>query len=345
LSGADGARDAALCAVAARRSAGLFALPERGIVEVAGDDRVRWLDGMLTNDVTRLAPGPEHSGCRALALTRKGQIVADLHVWLRPAALWLETDAAAIPGLLEHLRKLVVADDVRLVAVGEAQQLFALEGPAARDVLERAAGAAPGLAPGAVAELELAATPVGVAAYGETGEAAYRIAAPAGAARRVADALADAGRAAGLVVGSGEAFEILRIEAGTPRFGAELGPETLPAEVGLEIAIAFDKGCYTGQEIVARVESRGRVRRRLVGLRLRGESAPARGAPIESGAVGVGALTSACVSASFGAIGLGLVRIPHDAPGSELSVGGQPAAVAALPFVGPGAAGGRRGSG
>jgi folate-binding protein YgfZ len=345
VSGADAARDAARCAAAARRSAGLFALPERGIVEVAGDDRVRWLDGMLSNDVARLAPGPESSGCRALALTRKGQILADLRVWLRLSSLWLETDEAAIPGLLEHLRKLVVADDVKLTAVGAAQRLLALEGPAARDVLVRAAGTAPGLAPGAVAELEIAAARVAVAAYGETGEAAVRIAAPAAAAQQVFAALADAGRAAGLVIGSGEAFEILRIEAGTPRFGAELGPEILPAEVGLESAIAFDKGCYTGQEIVARVESRGRVRRRLVGLRLRGDAAPAPGAPIESGAVAVGALTSACVSAAHGAIGLGLVRIPHDAPGSELSVGGQPATVAALPFVGPDDPGGRRGRG
>jgi len=199
------------------------------------------------------------------------------------------------------------------------------------------------LAAGAVAELEIAAAPVVVAAYGETGEAGFRLAAPAGAARRVARALALAGRPLGLVVGSGEAFEILRIEAGTPRFGAELGPDVLPAEARLEIAIAFDKGCYTGQEIVARVESRGRVRRRLVGLCLRGETAPAPGAPIEVDALAVGEVTSGCVSPMCGAIGLGFVRVPHDAPGSQLLVGGRPARVAALPFVRAGSAEGSRG--
>jgi len=335
--------DAAASAVATRRAAGLFALPERGLVEVAGEDRVRWLDGMLTNDVTQLAPGNERSGCRALALTRKGQILADVRVWLRPTALWLETDAAAIPGLLAHLGKLVVADAVRLASVGPAQGLLALEGPASRDVLERAAGGGVTLAEGAVAEIEIAAAPVVVAAYGETGEAAFRLAAPAGAARRVALALAEAGRPQGLVIGSGEAFEILRIEAGTPRFGAELGPDVLPAEARLEAAISFDKGCYTGQEIVARIESRGQVRRRLVGLRLPGESAPAPGAPIEVGALAVGEVTSGCVSPVCGAIGLGFVRVPHDAPGSELVVGGRPARVVALPFVRAGDAKGGRG--
>ena len=345
MSGAGTDLDAAASALATRRAAGLFTLKERGLVLVAGEDRIRWLDGMLTNDVTRLAPGPERSGCRALALTRKGQILADLRVWLRPAAVWLETDAAAIPGLLEHLGKLVVADDVRLTPVGPELELLALEGPAARGVLERAVGGDVTLAAGAVAELEIAAASVAAAAYAETGEDGFRLAVPAGAARPVALALARAGGPAGLVDGSAEAFEILRIEAGTPRFGAELGPDVLPAEVGLEAAISFDKGCYTGQEIVARVESRGQVRRRLVGLRLRGDQAPVSGESIEVAALAVGQVTSGCLSPLFGAIGLGFVRVPHDAPGSELLVGSRPAGTAALPFVAAGNAEGRRGRG
>jgi folate-binding protein YgfZ len=298
---------------------------------------------MLTNDVTRLAPGPERSGCRALALTRKGGVLADLRVWLRPASLWLETDAAAIPGLLEHLGKLVVADDVRLASVGAELALFALEGPLARRILAAAAGSAPALAAQAVAEIEIAGAACVAAAYGETGETAFRLAVRTAAAARVAAALAERGRAQGLVAGSAGAFEILRIEAGTPRFGAELGSDVLPAEAGLEAAIAFDKGCYTGQEIVARVASRAQLRRRLVGLRLAGESPPVRGAPIEKDALRVGEITSGCFSPLFGAIGLGFVRIPHGEPGSELRVGSRPASAAALPFARAADASGRRG--
>jgi len=320
-------------AAAVRRGAGLFALPSRGIVEVSGEDRVRWLDGMLSNDVRRLEPGPERSGCRALALTRKGGIVADLRVWLREGAFWLETDAAAIPGLLSHLRGLVVADDVHLAEAGGSLELVGLEGPAAREVLERAAGRDVALAEGAVAELEIAGVRAPVAAYGESGEPAFRLALAAAGARRVAEALVAAGSASGLVAGSEQALEILRIEAGAPRFGAELGPDVLPAEARLEAAIAFDKGCYTGQEIVARVESRGQVRRHLVGLALEGGIAPVPGAPIEAASDRVGEVTSGCVSPARGAIALGFVRNPHDAPGTALRVGGRAGEVAPLPFV------------
>jgi folate-binding protein YgfZ len=340
---AGGSRGSGELAALARRGAGLFELPHRAIVEVAGDDRVRWLDGMVTNDVKRLRPGPERSGCRALVLDRKGGIVADVHVWLRPASLWLEADAAAVPGLLEHLRKLVVADDVRLDALGPGTALLALEGPAAAEVLARAAGRELPLAEDAVAEVAIAGAAAVVAAYGGSGETARRIAVRADAAARVAAELAASGRALGLVAGSAEALEILRIEAGTPRFGAELGAGVLPAEARLEAAIAFDKGCYTGQEIVARVESRGEVRRRLAGLRLEGGAAPAPGEPIEAAGLRVGEVTSGCVSPVCGAIGLGFVRRPSDAPGTELRVGGRPARAAALPFVRPAAVEGARG--
>lgn len=319
--------------VATRRAAGLFELPFRALVEVAGEDRVRWLDGMLSNDITRLVPGPERSGCRALALTRKGRIVADLRVWLRPDALWLETDAAAVPGLLEHLGGLVVADDVQLRSPDPQRRLLALEGPAAREVLEGAAGRRVELGAGAVADLEIAGTPLVVAAYGETGEPAFRIAVPSNASGAAADGLVAAGRRAGLVTGSAEALEILRIEAGTPRYGAELGPDVLPAEVGLEAAIAFAKGCYTGQEIVARVASRGQVRRLLTGLRLEGGRAPARGTPVAADGVQVGEVTSGCVSPTCGTIGLAFVRVPHAAPGTGLRVGGRSARTAALPIA------------
>jgi folate-binding protein YgfZ len=300
---------------------------------VAGEDRVRWLDGMLTNDVRRLAPGPERSGCHALALTRKGGIVAELRVWLRPGSFWLETDAAAIPGLAVHLRGLVVADDVRLGEPVGALELLALEGPAAREVLERATGRDLALAEGAVAELEIAGVSCVAAAYGASGEAACRVALPAAGARRASEALLAAGAPVGLVAGSEAALEILRIEAGTPCFGTELGPDVLPAEARLEAAIAFDKGCYTGQEIVARVESRGQVRRHLVGLRLEGESAPTPGMTIEVGSAPVGQLTSGCISPACGAIGLAFVRVPHDAAGTPLRAGGRPARACALPFV------------
>jgi folate-binding protein YgfZ len=259
---------------------------------------------------------------------------------VHPEALWLETDAAAIPALLEHLRGLVVADDVRLAALGPAVALLALEGPGAESALTRAAAGGACPAPDAVAPIEIAGASAAISAHGASGERAFRIAVAREAAGAVAEALAEAGRPLGLVAGSAEVFEILRIEAGTPRFGAEVGPDVLPAEAGLETAISFDKGCYIGQEIVARIESRGRVRRRLAGLRLLDGPAPEPGTPIAAGGIPLGAITSGCVSPAHGSCGLGFVRLPWDAPGTGLDVGGRPARTAALPLVRAGGGGG-----
>jgi folate-binding protein YgfZ len=321
-------------AAAARSGVGLFQLASRGVLAVEGGDRLRWLDGMLSNDLARLAPGAEHSGCRALALTRKGRIVADCHVWLRPEALWLETDAAALPGLLEQLGKCIIADDVVLRELGGAVVLSALEGPRAPDVFAAAFPDAKLPAPEAcVALAEPSMDGVVVAAHGASGEPALRWIAPARVAAALEARLLAAGRGSGLFAGSPAAYEILRIEAGTPRFGAELDTDVLPAEAGLEDAISSRKGCYTGQEIVARVAARGAVRHALVGLRLGEPPAPEVGAPVAADAGVVGEVTSACVSAAVGAIALAFVRVEHREPGTALRVAGRPARVAALPFV------------
>jgi folate-binding protein YgfZ len=156
-------------------------------------------------------------------------------------------------------------------------------------------------------------------------------------------ALAEAGRSSGLVVAGDEVLEVLRIEAGIPRLGAELDEEVLPAEAHLnERAISFDKGCYTGQEIVARIDSRGQVQHLLVGLRFEDDALPEPGAALEAEGRRIGEVTSVCRSADHGSIGLGFVRRSHAAEGSEVRVGsGRRARVAELPFAaagGPGAA-------
>ena len=133
-----------------------------------------------------------------------------------------------------------------------------------------------------------------------------------------------------------DVLELLRIEAGCPRLGAELDEDVLPAEAHLtERAVSFTKGCYTGQEIVARIESRGRVNHLLVGLAFEAET-PALGAPLREGERQVGEVTSVCVSPQCGAIGLGYVRRALAEPGTRLECEGGSVQVAALPFVAPG---------
>lgn len=348
--------------LAVRRGAGLFRLADRGLLRVEGGDRVRWLDGMLSNDVANLAPGPERSGCYAALLTRQGRIVADFQVLLRDACLWLETAREALPTAVQTLERFIVADDVSLHdASGEVERL-GLEGPAAPAVLAAALGRELPLADDACAATELAGMPVLVAAFGWSGAPARQLFAAAGEGERVAAALLAAGAAHGLVEAGAEALEVLRVEAGVPRLFAELGEDVLPPEARLERAVSTTKGCYTGQEVVARMTSRGRVGHLLVGFRLdltegdpaegdlaegdlaeggrgaapgagRAGSLPAPGAEVRIGESVVGELTSVCLSPSEGAIALGFVRAARAEPGTRVRVGGREACIAELPFA------------
>jgi len=317
---------------ATRRAAGLFHLPERGLLRVAGGDRVRWLDGMLSNDVTTLVPGPAASGCYAALLTRQGRIVADFHVLLREEAFWLETARTAVETAQETLERFIIADDVALADASADWQRLGLEGPRAPEILDSAVGGALSLAPHACAAASLAGVSVVVAAFGWSGEPARQLFVPAGDAGRVAEALLATGGPHGLVEGGHEALEILRVEAGVPAFGSELDEEVLPAEARLESAVSHTKGCYTGQEVVARMHSRGRVGHLLVGLRAP-DAVPAVGAEVRVGDRRVGEVTSACRSPAAGPIALAYVRSQHAEPGTRVEVDGAFAEVAALPFA------------
>jgi len=318
--------------LATRRAVGLFDRVDRGLVIVRGSERVRWLDGMVTGDVAALRPGPECSGRYAALLTPKGAIVADLFIFVREDEIWLELSAHVVPAVIERLERYIIADDVELLdGCGHYGEL-ALEGPAASTVLEAASGASPSLQPNALGLVSLADHEIPVAAISESGEPGFRLFVPAAARADVLAALDAAGSTAGMMHAEPAAGEILRIEAGLPRLASELD-DMLPDEARLEHAISRDKGCYVGQEIVARVHTRGQVNHLLVGIRFEGDDPPATLGKLETDDRAVGDLTSACRSPEFGPIGLGFVRRKFSAPGQRLTIGGQAATVVALPFA------------
>ena len=313
--------------------AGLFALAARGLVEVRGGDRVRWLNGMLTNDVAAAAARGTGAGCHALLLTREGRIVADLHVLVRDDALWLETDAGAVETALARLAKYVIADDVTLADRSARFDRLAVEGPGAEHVLAALAGGVPPPAPDGCAELAVGGTPVTVAAFALAGGPGFQLFVPRGRGAEVGAALLAAGARHGLVGAGEEVLERLRVEAGVPRFGRELDESVLPDEARLGQTVSNTKGCYTGQEVVARMRSRGRVSHLLVGLRCADARLPALRTPVhDPEGKRVGEVTSAILSPRFGAIALAFVRRPWDAPGTRLRVGGGSAEVTSLPF-------------
>jgi len=280
---------------ALREGAALVDLGFRTVVRATGADRVTFLHGMLSNDVASLGPG---AGCPALLLTIQGRVTADLRVAALGDALLLDVDVRARAALVEALEKLIIADDVELREPGEPLALIGVEGP------------------GAHAALTLAGVPVRAQRASELRGPGFVLHVPAAGAAAVWDALAAAGaRPCGM-----EALESRRVEVGVPRIGVDMDGATLALEVPVEDAISATKGCYLGQEVVARGTARGHVNRRLVGLRLEGPEPPP-GAPLVRDGKEAGRLTS--VARAFGAGGLaalGFVRRECWEPGTELRV-------------------------
>ncbi|HEU4427803.1 MAG TPA: glycine cleavage T C-terminal barrel domain-containing protein [Myxococcota bacterium] len=304
----------------------LWRLPSRGVITVRGEDRLRWLDGMLTCNVKRLAPG---DGAHGLLLTPQGRIAGELHVLQREGELWLETEASAIAGTLARLAKYVIADDVVLADATPDWARLALEGEGALATFAACGSAAPASAHG-VAASSIAGAAVVAARYGFTCAEALQLF----VGRESEDAVFAALVSVGAESASAEELELRRIEAGTPWLGKELDESVLPAEARLDgVAVALDKGCYTGQEVVARMRSRGRLSHLLVGLRFAGGALPAPHSPLASERGEAGSVTSAMRSPRFGAIGLGFVQAPLAEPGTKLRAGDVVVEVAALPFA------------
>jgi folate-binding protein YgfZ len=300
-----------------REECGLLDRSERGKLLVRGPDAAEYLQGQLTNEVEALAPG---EGCYAALLDRKGHMQGDMRV-LRLAAeeIWLDTEAEALEAVRRHLGTYKIGRQVEVADVTPERAILSLIGP--RSVEVAGTAALPEHASEATAVAGVDCVAVG------TAEGIDLIAAAADAGR-----LREALLAAGAAEVSVEAAEVLRIEAGRPRFGAEMSAETMPAEAGIvERAVDFEKGCYIGQEPVARLHYKGRPNRRLRGLEL---SAPARpGDALRLGEKEVGRIGSACVSPARGPIALAIVRREAE-PGAELSAGedGVAARVVDLPF-------------
>jgi tRNA-modifying protein YgfZ len=300
-----------------REECGLLERSDRGKLIVSGSEAAEYLQGQLTNDVEALAPG---EGQYAALLDRKGHMQADMRV-LRTSAeeIWLDTEPEALGSALRHLEMYKIGREVAIADLSAERAILSLIGPRSIEIAGTAA-----LPEHANEATSVAGVPC--LALG-TAEGIDLIV-------RVTDAtnLRGALIRAGALEVSAQAAELVRIEAGRPRFGAEMSSETMPAEAGIvERAVSFTKGCYIGQEPVARLHYKGRPNRHLRGLQLSAPSAP--GTSLRLGEKEVGKIGSASVSPARGPIALAIVRREAE-PGSELSVGedGVTARVVDLPF-------------
>jgi folate-binding protein YgfZ len=295
---------------------GLVDRSERGKLALTGSEAKAFLHGQVTNDIEALEPG---RGCYAAFLTHKGKMLGDLRVLDVGDELLIDTERVALQELFNMIRRYKLGRDVELHKRTLETALLSLVGPDAR----RIAGAEDLVEEHANRRAEIGGVPVLLAAT----DVGVDVFVPAEGKEAVIGAL-------GVPAVDEEAAEVVRIERGRPRYGVDLDDSVIPQEAGLnERAVSFTKGCYVGQETVARLHYRGKPNRHLRGLRL---SAPAaRGDVLRLGEKEVGRLGSVAVSPVHGPIALALVR-REAAPGDTLAVGdgGVTAEVVDLPFEG-----------
>jgi folate-binding protein YgfZ len=289
---------------------------------------------MVTCGVKGLPAGGAAPG---LFLTQKGKVVGHFHLAVLPDRIELIAPPAARGGLRDGLARYVIADDVALEDRAGAAALLSLIGPRVEAAAARLLG---GPLPAAdAAEGSIAGGRVLLVRRTRAGLPAVDLVADAAAAPPVREAALAAARAEGGGPLDGDALEVLRVEAGEPALGAEATVDTLPQECGLDASVSYAKGCFLGQEPVARLHARGHTNRGLAGLLLGpGAPLPERGAVVLAGEREAGAVTSAALSATLGRpIALALLRHEDAEPGTRLLLrtAGDPVAceAAALPFV------------
>ncbi|MGE3536089.1 MAG: aminomethyltransferase family protein [Candidatus Tectimicrobiota bacterium] len=318
-----------------RQGAGLCDCSDRGLVRVNGKDGARFLHAMVSNDTKSLPPG---QGCQATFLTAKGHLIADFIVYAEEGSYLLEMEPHNVQPFITAIDFFVISEDVTFNDETGTHGLLGVQGPRAAELVHLASGRAlPDLPMYAHVPWQLAGHDVLLIRRSYTGDDGYLLCTSPAHVAAVWQALWQQRQACGAGPVGRAAMEIARIEAGRPVFGQDMSDETLPMEANLDAALSYTKGCYIGQEVVARVEARGHVNRKLVGLRLQGEALPEHGAKILSPQREVGWITSTAYSPALQQpIALGYVRREAMAPGTALTVqtatGSVEATVAALPL-------------
>jgi folate-binding protein YgfZ len=302
---------------------------ERGVLRAAGKDRLEWLQGLLTNDVKSFG-GP--GWAYAAWLTPQGRMITDVAAIETGDETWLDVPAPLARALAEKLDLMVFAEDVRVEDVSERMVSIAVEGP---DGWKAVSGLFPTtLSPldrGGIALVRDGGDPL-VVVRTRSGPDGYVLYSSSTRAAGLEESLAHGG-ATPL---DDETAETLRIEAGIPRFLADMSEETIPLEANLDHAISHTKGCYVGQEIIVRIRdlAKGRVARRIVGLLPEGEVVPAVGTAVLAEGKAVGRITSATWSPALERpIAIAVVHRDSSAVGTVVAVNGATAIITPLPFV------------
>jgi folate-binding protein YgfZ len=347
---------------ALRETAGLIDLSSRSRICLVGADRARYLHGQVTNDVKKLRVG---EGCYSAITTAKGKMESDLNIFALADELLLDFEPGLTEKISARLERFIVADDVQIVDAAPHYGLLSVQGPKAVEVV-RALDLFNELPARPLTFVKISDTTIGeiylvnharldgmqgradnplpaTGAHGVTRPTnfGFDLFVPNNSLGAVADKLIAAAKQIGGRAVGWQSFETARIEAGIPRFGADMDETNIPLECGIASrAIVYNKGCYIGQEVINRIHSVGHVNKELRALRLatNWETLPQRGDKLFHAGKEVGYVTSVVKSPTLSAnIALGYVRREVNQIGNELTLrtatGESPAKIVELPFV------------
>ncbi|QRK09437.1 aminomethyltransferase family protein [Archangium violaceum] len=318
---------------AAREAVALHDATYREALRITGEDRASFLHGMVTQEIKGLAAG---AATYAAMLTVKGSMVADARVLRREADLLLDVEPGLGAKVRKFLEKFLISEDAELHDATSEQGVLRLLGPRTAELLGTALGGPfEPLPQNATRTATLAGQQVMLVGFTSLEPHGVDVLVPRGALEAVWKALVTAGEGFGVKPLGWRALETLRVEAGVPRYGQDMVDTTIPLEANLANAISYNKGCYIGQEVIARATFRGHMNRKLAGLLL-GATEATPGTELKKDGKKVGWVTSVVRSPRKGQnVALGYVHRDHLEPGTVLTVGEGPAeaTVSALPLT------------
>jgi len=306
---------------------GLYDMRWQAKLVLTGEDRVRWLNGMVTNNVRDLAVG---HGVYCFLLTAQGRIVADLVSYNRGDYLLVTSDRTQTQAITEMFDRYIIMDDVEVADISDKLSAVGVAGRQAADIFREAGIEVSQLERGRVVDLTWRGIGISVARETHPSIDSYEI----WFASEQADTVWDALTAAGAKPVGSEALEWFRIARGVPRYGLDLSQRDLPQETEQKHALNFTKGCYIGQEIVERIRARAILHRTFTGFLIEGEP-PQAGTKIKDGDKNIGEITSAArvpFPSGERTVALGYLRREFEAPDTAVQVGEQKAIVQSIPF-------------
>ena len=322
---------------AVRQTVGIADLSHRGKLRITGEDRVKWLQSVISNDILPLQPG---QGCYSSLLTHKGKMLTYFRLYVQTETVMLEDVGEIGEITFQTLRKfLLYGTKAKMENCAESWGLLLISGPKATHVVRSAFGVdVTDLKPVDFVTAQIGGHHALVLRTEETGEVDIEVLLPADSFLTAWTSVMQAGDKFGIRAIGNHAREALRIESGIPKAGPDLNEEIVPPEANLEgKAFSLSKGCYPGQEVVARMDTYGNVRRKLAGLVLKDSIVPPHGAKLYSGDREVGWISSAVRSPQLNkVIAFGFPLRDFSKPGTELTVefrgGRHPATIQTLPF-------------